>query len=158
MAAVDCLTPKLVNMKTTHENKFAPEYLKEIRQQVTAFYDRMNEISDYLSGVRGAPQLRKQDIYMQFYIDKTSLQALNEIADADGCESLVVLFGIHKEHLTGCFLGIDADKQILARHKKPLMGQAQLPGQENWPPPPEDTGYAAFTLHSERQDIIDFLS
>jgi hypothetical protein len=130
------------------EPKFAPTSLASIKAKVLAFHTKMNAITTHCNAQPDpALHIKQDDLFLQFYIDRTALQNINEIANLPGCNSLVVFFGMEntptgEEKMTTCFLGVDANNEILDAHRKPYVGAngrmttKALDGEENWPPPP----------------------
>ena len=147
---------------------FAPTPLQQIRSKVSAYHSKFDRIADELKKIPDLDpkfQLDKQKEYMQFYIEKADLRRLNEIADTPSCEAIVVFFGLgdQTDSVTGCFLGIDKNKQIIPEHRESKVGTDNTkPGEDTWLPPgklskPTNLTGRDFTLADELADIIDHL-
>jgi len=159
-----------------NEPMFAPTSLVSIKAKVQAFHTKMNAIATHCNAQADpALHIKQEDLFLQFYIDRTALQNINEIANLPGCNSLVVFFGMDKastgeDKMTACFLGVDATNEILDAHRKPYvdangtMTTTARDGEENWPPPPYNINGApvqtrpgnCFTLQNTEAELNYF--
>lgn len=126
--------------------------LSEIKDKVLAYYNKMNEISDYLQSSGAPVQIDKSKECIGFFLTADDLAALNSLMADPGSQYVAVLFGLEDDReenkITACFLAANADKQISSIHK----GENPVPGQENWV---VDT---SLTLASSSTDVADYLS
>lgn len=126
--------------------------LSEIKDKVLSYYNKMNEISDYLESTEAPVQLDKSKEPIGFFLTAEDLTALNNLMSEPGSEYVAVLFGYKDERdqnsVTACFLAADGDKQISSIHK----GENPVPGQESW------LIETSLTLASSSTDVNDFLS
>lgn len=125
--------------KDLKEDSFKDTSLKEIRRKVLAYHEKMNAIARFLLKKNAPPELQIDTTkeFMEYYIEKSELDKLVEIAKLPGCERLVVFHGLAIENnsVTGCFLGLDKDYQILDQHRKSSSKGGGVPGQDTWIPP-----------------------
>lgn len=147
------------------EDDFKETPLEKIRAKVLAYHKKMNAIADYLKTHEAPPdiQIDTTKEFMEFYIDKDDLIELSRIAMLENCERLVVFFGLAQGNnsITGCFLGIDKNYEILSQHRTTSNlkdgGGGTVPGQDTWIPP--GNGKAAnaqdFTLGTD-STIIEY--
>lgn len=161
--------------------------LPTILAKVEAFHSKMNEISKFLDDHNAPKEIRikPHEVPMEFYIDKAAIARLAYIATLKGFDSFVVLLGLSEPgkrkgpaksscgKVTGCFLGVDKDRNILPQHKKSFKNeygalQGSIPGEDTWPPPvppnppmrhhkgAEIKNY--FMLDCKEKELIDYLS
>lgn len=151
-------------------NPFFPTSLESIKEQVGLYHKMMKDLANPGSS---SPSINPDTQYLQFYIDKSALKNLNTIAGETDCDCLGVFFGLDPDKnnkITACFLGLDKNKEIIGKHfekVKDASGQPTtvdaLPGEENWPPPPQNkkeiiqTGKRPyFTVASEIDDVQNY--
>jgi hypothetical protein len=148
----------------------APTALDIIRDKVLKYHEKMKWIADYLEDKKDVPEKYKIDKikeFIEFYIDKPALKRIQEIADLDKCDHIAVYFGLTSDYssITGCFLGIDAQGNVLDNHRKnggPSMATVQKKGEDTWLPPGKGKGSDAvgpyvtkdFTLDNSK-DVIE---
>jgi hypothetical protein len=161
---------------------------EKIEAKLLTFYEKMNRIAAFLRN-HNAPadiQINSEEIYLECYIDKPAIARLMTIAMQDNFAQFGVFFGLEDPashgpevpestsfgQLTACFLGLDANQNILGCHfPKGSAGRAtgeEMGGEDTWPPPPiggadksilADLTYdmkKAFTLFSKERDIEDY--
>lgn len=144
--------------------------LGKIREKVKTYHTKMNAIALALEGANAAVRINREKEFMEFYIEKKDLARLNEIASYPGCERLAVFFGLSNTHdkdsVTGCFLGINHENNIIPQHRSTQAGRVGLPGaidgEDTWLPPGKKStpAYDAskdFTLATEWSVIENHL-
>ncbi len=122
---------------------FKPTNLKDIREKVVAYHNKMNAISKFLKENKAPAEIQidPDKEFIEFYIDKESMIRLNNIALLPDFDSFAVFFGLanknDKHSVTGCFLGINSKKEILTSHKitKQRGKDKPVPGEDTWLPP-----------------------
>jgi hypothetical protein len=155
-----------------------PVPLESIKEKTLLYHKTMNEIADQLDSKTKATKAVKIDKnaqFIQFYIDKKGLKALNKMAELKGFDCLIGFLGIDTDKggkITVSFVGGDKKKQILKQHKgeykttdlktNKVKNNQALPGQDQWPPPPPTTltlkagskdTPCLFNLNSKIEDI-----
>ena len=164
-------------MTNNTSNRFAPVSLESIKEQVGLYHKMMKELAAFLKDPVNAsipkPSIDPDTQYLQFYIDKNALANLNTISKETDCDCLGVFFGLDPNKgnkITACFVGLNDKKEIIGKHfekKMDASGQPTavdaLPGEENWPPPPETKAEFAlrgkrpyFTVSSEINDVENY--
>lgn len=127
-----------------------PTPLESIRIKTLLYHKTMNAIIDKLTACSSDINLDKNKQFIQFYIDKPGLKALNQIAALRGFDSLIGFFGIDDDEkgnkITVSFVGADKNKKILKQHKGKYQTKNQknntvklnqaMPGEDQWPQPP----------------------
>lgn len=131
-----------------------PVAIELVRKKVHAYHTMMNDVIDYIANSVPNTGVTKPTIdpatqYLQFYIDKDALMRMLKICTSDGFDSIGVFFGVDidvrmNNKLTASFIGLDASRRIIKGHfskaTRTVDGVTEddsLPGEENWPPPPE---------------------
>ena|ERR1700677_4464531 len=132
-----------------------------IQEKVLSFYDKMNKIDKFLeeNGASDDIRISAKDVPLEFYIDKLAVARLMRIAMQEEFEQFGVFFGIETPNdlpfplpgspdsygkLTGCFLGLNAKREILDCHFEKInpkdFNSGGIPGEETWPPPGGGSG------------------
>ncbi len=167
-------------------NDFVSATSKEIiERKLLNFHKKLNRVATFLRD-HNAPadiQINAEEIYLECYVDKPAIARLMTIAMQDNFAQFGVFFGLEKPRthdeqasestsfgrLTTCFLGLDANQNILGCHfpkgsADEDAGQV-IDGEDTWPPPPIDKAAIgtvadlpydpekAFTLFSD----VDFI-
>lgn len=137
---------------------------------VKSYHKRMGTLIDLNEQHNRPVDISRKTEYLQFYINKQALASLVTLSmTCKNFDSLGVFFGVDKNKgnkTTACFLALDTKGQVCAEHweyKRAGRTRSEgLPGEENWPPPPESgtklTYLKALTLEAKEQDIDDFFT
>ncbi len=145
---------------------FSPVPVENIKEKVLNYQALMLSIINYVNGSSPVkPVIDPETQYLEFYIDKDALaRIVNNIATLAGFDSLGVYFGLDAERnnkITACFLGVDIDRKILpghfegGRNANGLLIAEAVPGEEDWPPPPENvTGANIGSKTSENPNCL----
>ena len=134
-----------------------PIPIDRIRKKVSSFHEKMNWIADFLEKhkdeVPEEMRIDKNDIRLEFYIDRRAVARLMRICMRPDFTQLGVFFGLQasngkplekddKEfgHFTGIFVGLTEEREVLNCHfpARPLLSEndEHIEGEDTWPPPP----------------------
>jgi hypothetical protein len=142
-----------------------PIPIDRVRLKVAAFYRKMNWIAQYLEGRKAeAPHevpdemlINKDDLKLEFYIDRRAVARLVRISMLPEFEQLGVFYGLQavngnplsagdKEfgQFTGIFVGLDKERNVLDVHfparELETEDDEHIDGEDTWPPPPPPDG------------------
>ncbi|MHA4811549.1 hypothetical protein ACX0G9_25865 [Flavitalea flava] len=161
--------------------------LEDIQLKVYTFYEKMRRIAQFLKDNNAPPEMQidPENLKLEFYIDKKAITRLINICMQDNFAIFGVFFGLQDPkdqqplkgdaeifgELTGCFLGLDDDRNILGCHFPKIPVGTTKPvvvmGEDTWPPhppkpiPPVATGSTAqtpryFSLASNPMDVCKY--
>lgn len=161
------ITKQTEGREQEHDDFFAPATsmlldgipaitpLPDIQKKVDAFHEKMNRIADFLIEYEAPEelQIKKEDLPIQFYIDKEAVARLMRICMQEDFVQLGVYWGLQNPanqdplepgskifgEITGCFIGLDKDRNILNCHFPHIpVGSTEIQkidGEDTWPPP-----------------------
>ena len=171
--------PDTETMETGRSNKIRPNPIpmKEVQLKVTHFHGKMQKLAKLAATSAAFPELQfdtPEEFMMQFYIDKAGLDRLVNISNQQDFDKLGVFFGLEDVatqkpladpnakgfgRLTCCFVGLDANQDVLAVHfPSPTTGVVAVEAEDTWPPPPPPPPHPATTLSlaNAANDVFDF--